>query len=342
MKVNAGDWCSLRWDVSDFNDKESFEQFNKAPRFIYAEHDCLQIESELINKFNKARLVSIEITTVFIKEKDGIFLPTHYRFGEFMPGDRPKYDQWLAEYHKIAYTASERVRDKEKLQQRKIYLDYVAKVIRHDLHSGINTYLPRGLEGLLRKIPEAIIKELKLQPQIHLLKSGLEHTRKVYKNVYAFTSLVRNQKLEKEEVDIEKSLKKYIENTAYLGNVEIAKLPIMKVNEVLFVTALDNLIKGGLTNNYSEVKTVKIYMEKDVLCVEDNGVGLSKENFIKYCRPYYEEGKEYHGLELNIAVSIIKEHGFKIDLEEIEKGTKFLIYVSDENKYFIDNTDWIT
>lgn len=341
MKVNAGDWCSLRWDIADFNDPESFSQFEKAPRFLYAEKDSLQVEGDIINVYNKIRLVSIEITTVFIKEKEEIELPTHYRFGEFMPGDRPKYDAWLADYHKIVYSASERARDKEKLQQRKIYLDYAAKVIRHDMHSGINTYLPRGLSGLLNKLPEDIIKKYKLQPQLHLLKSGLEYTQKVYKNVYAFTSLVRNQKLVKEEVDIESALKEYIEGTAYIGNVEIEKLPKMKVNKVLFITALDNLIKGGLANNNSLIKKIKIYMEGEALCVEDNGIGLSKEDFIKFCRPYYEEGQEYQGLELNIAVSIIKEHGFKIEPEETGNGTKFLIYVSDENKFFIDNTEWI-
>ena len=82
-------------------------------------------------------------------------------------------------------------------------------------------------------------------------------------------------------------------------------------------------------------------MEGKVLCVEDNGVGLSKKDFIKFCRPYYKEGQEYQGLELNIAVSIMKEHGFKIEPEKLKTGTKFLIYVSDEDKFFIDNTDWI-
>ena len=37
------------------------------------------------------------------------------------------------------------------------YLEYAAKILRHDMHSGINTYIPRGLNSLFRRLtPENI------------------------------------------------------------------------------------------------------------------------------------------------------------------------------------------
>ena len=190
MQAKAGEWFSLRWDIVDFYDPISFQQYDKAPRFLYAEENSKQIEGEIINVYDRIRLVSIEITSVFIQE-NSIKLPTHYRVGEFMPGDQPKYDAWLAKYHDIIYSASEKIRNKEQLLQRKIYLDHTAKVIRHDMHSGINTYLPRGIEGLIAKLPDEVISKYNIEQQLHLLKSGLEYTQKVYRGVHAFTSLVR-------------------------------------------------------------------------------------------------------------------------------------------------------
>ena len=340
MEAKAGDWVSLRWDIVDFYDPLSFEQYNAAPRFLFAEEDSKQIEGEVINIYDRIRLVSVEITNVFIQEKD-IKLPTHYRVGEFMPGDQPKYDVWLADYHNIIYTVSEKIRNKEQLLQRKIYLDHTAKVIRHDMHSGINTYIPRGIEGLLKKLPNEVIQKYKLQPQLHLLKSGLEYTQKVYKGVHAFTSLVRDGKIEKEFCNIKSLLEDHIKLTAYAKNVEIKELPKIKVHKVLFITALDNLIKGGITNNYSKEKKVKIYMENEnTLCVEDNGVGLSKEDFLKFCKPYFNENEDYQGLELNIAVAIIEEHGFNIEPDKLKNGTIFRIDIKEKKEHIIDNRDW--
>lgn len=340
MEARAGEWFSLRWDIVDFYDPISFQQYDSAPRFLFAEEDSRQIESSIINTYDRIRLISVEVTSVFIQEQD-VKLPTHYRVGEFMPGDQPKYDAWLAKYHSIIYTASEKIRNKEQLLQRKIYLDHTAKVIRHDMHSGINTYLPRGLKGLLEKLPKDIISKYKLETQIHLLEQGLEYTQKVYKGVHAFTALVRDGNIEKERCNVEELLIQHIKLSAYFKNVEISSLPEMKVHKVLFITALDNLIKGGITNNFSEIKKVKIYMENEnILCVEDNGVGLSKKDFIRYCKPYFNENENYQGLELNIAVAIIEEHGFSIEPEKLEQGTIFRINIKQDKKHIIDNREW--
>ena len=346
MKARKGEWFSLRWDIVDFYDPLSFVQYSEAPRFMYAEDDSAQIEGDIINEYDRIRLMSIFITTVFILEDDGVKLPTHYVPGEFGPGDRPRYDSWLAEYHKIHYTASERVHHKEELQQKQIFLDHTAKVIRHDMHSGINQYIPRGIKGLIEKLPDAIIKKHKLETSLRLLQEGIAYTQQVYQDAYAFTNLVKgDQILEIETISLFDLLKEHLKGKVYFPQIEISSnLPTINVNKYLFGVAIDNLIKGGLRFNDSEEKSVKIYMENiDVLCIEDNGTGLSREDFISYCKPYVRvknnnKGvKIYQGLELNIAVAIIEDHGFYIEPEKLKIGTVFRVNLNRSQRHLIDN-----
>ena len=77
MRARKGEWFSLEWDITDFYDPISYEQYDLSPRFIYAEEDSKQIESEIINKFSRLRLTSIFLTTVFITNENGIKFPTH-------------------------------------------------------------------------------------------------------------------------------------------------------------------------------------------------------------------------------------------------------------------------
>lgn len=330
MKARKGEWFSLSWDITDLYDPEAFKQHELAPRFLYAEEDSEQIEAGLADKFTKLRLVSILLTSVFITEDHGIKVPTHYRIGEFMPGDRPKYDKWLAEYHKIKFNVAERIRDKEALQQKKVFLEHTAKIIRHDMHSGINTYLPRGVKSLLKKLPATAIKKHKLEGSIKLLEEGIAYTQKVYEGVYAFTNLVKEDSvLDLAPTDLGIAIREFIETNPYNHQVFIEDLPAIPVHKVLFCTAIDYLIKGGLKFNDNEEKWVKIYMEGDsILCVEDNGIGLSREDFLLYCKPYIREETKTsspQGLELNIAVAILEDHGFLIEPEKIETGTIFKI-----------------
>ena len=91
----------------------------------------------------------------------------------------------------------------KEIAKKNIYLEHAAKILRHDMHSGINTYIPRGLSSLKRRLPEEIIKEYKLESAIRLLSDGLEHAQTVYKGVYEFTNLVRpDAELTRERVNL--------------------------------------------------------------------------------------------------------------------------------------------
>jgi len=211
------------------------------------------------------------------------------------------------------------------------YLEHAARIIRHDMHSGINTYMPRGITSLEKRLTTEDIKRLKIEGALKMVKEGLSHTQKVYKSVYEFTNLVKqNVVLNKSVVDTKDLIWKYISPNSYSVQVEISDLSKMEVNEILFCNAVENLIKNGLSYNDSEVKKVKIYNEEEYLIVEDNGKGFSQKQFEKHLTKYSKKADvtgDEKGLGLNICVAILEEHGFKLSCEKIESGTKMKIKI---------------
>ena len=209
------------------------------------------------------------------------------------------------------------------------YLEHAAKILRHDMHSGINTYIPRGLSSLKRRLTDENIKDLKIGSPLKMISEGLIHTQKVYKGVKEFTNLVKKDtQLEKSVVNLKEILHGYLSSTSYIKQVELKELVEYEVNEALFCTAIDNLIRNGLKYNDSSTKKVSIYMDNEhTLAIEDNGRGMSQEDFNKYSQPYTRGKQEENGtgLGLNICVAIIEEHGFSIAAQKLEQGTKITI-----------------
>ena len=246
----------------------------------------------------------------------------------FMPPFFKVVQEFLANKAKI----------RKELGNKNVYLEHAAKIIRHDMHSGINTYIPRGIKSLKRRLTEEQIQELKISSPLKLVEDGLHHARKVYSGVYEFTNLFKeNAQMSKTECNIKKILEDYLKLTAYRNQVILDdNLPTgLMVNEALFCTAIDNLIRNGLKYNDSGTKWVKIYYEGNYhsgshICIEDNGRGLTMDEFIELSKPYVrKEGQKESGtgLGLNICLSILKEHGFSVWAEKQKQGTKIKIKI---------------
>jgi len=225
---------------------------------------------------------------------------------------------------------------KDDLSKKNIYLEHAAKIIRHDMHSGINTYLPRGIKSLNRRLTDENIKDLRISAPLKLIKDGLHHAQKVYAGVYEFTNLVKeNAQLNKAPHNISEILTDYLKLTAYKNQVVLSdNLPdVLDVNEALFCTALDNFIRNGLKYNDSGTKWVKIYHEGSYhtgsyIVVEDNGRGLTAEEFIILSKPYARKENQKEagtGLGLNISIEILKEHGYAVFAKKTDNGTKIYI-----------------
>lgn len=207
------------------------------------------------------------------------------------------------------------------INKKNTYLEYAAKIIRHDIHSGINTYMPRGLNALERKLSNGDVEKLGLSNPLKMIKDGLSHTQKVYKNVFEFTNLAKPDiVINKKERNLTELLDDFLTNTSYRHQVEISELPTLEVNEVLFCESIKNLIQNGLKYNDNTDKKVKIYADQNNLIVEDNGRGMDQKQFEEIINQSKKDG-----LGLSMAKAILNEHGFEMVCKKIETGTKFII-----------------
>jgi len=212
-------------------------------------------------------------------------------------------------------------------QHKNTYLEHAAKILRHDMHSGINTYIPRGIKSLERRLtkdPETIEK-MRLGAPLRMLKEGLAHTQKVYAGVTEFTNLVKaGAKIDRKPHDLREILSDYLDTTSYKSEVVLGDLPVVEVNAPLFCTAIDNLIRNGLKYNDSPSKMVVLNMvDRHHLGILDNGRGMSHDEFLEYAKPYTRKAGQKEngtGLGLNICIAILHEHGFTVTASKREAG----------------------
>ena len=239
----------------------------------------------------------------------------------------------LKGYICIMHDITELTKNHIELEKKNTYLEYAAKILRHDMHSGINTYIPRGIVSLKRRLNKEITDKYSLYSPIRLLEEGLTHTQKVYRGVYEFTNLVKSSgKLTTAKFNLKDILEDHLKGTNYGHDVHIEPLPSLNVNDALFCTAIDNFIRNGLKYNDSKTKYVKIYADKSSIYVEDNGRGMSYKDLQRLSKPYTRNQNQKEpgtGLGLNIALAILQEHKFTVKCTKNKQGgTTFTVKYS--------------
>lgn len=218
--------------------------------------------------------------------------------------------------------------------KREVYLKYAAQIIRHDMNSGINIYIPRGLK-ILEEAVESCDK-FRIQNALTLMKRGLSHTQTVFSGVKEFTEIFRDDSttITLEECNLREILLQFLNETQYSEFIDISDLGNANVSRSLFCIALDNLIRNGLNYNDSENKLILIYRRDNVLFIEDNGRGLSQEDFELYSKPFMRKsGQDESGDGLGLAITkmILNEHKFKLDVVQKENGTIMKITMENIN-----------
>jgi PAS domain S-box-containing protein len=287
--------------------------------------DGVKETAEYANFWKTLREGQFYMGEITRKKKDGSLIYLQATYNPIIGADGTPY-----RVMKIATDITQNYKQQIEIEKKNTYLEHAAKILRHDMHSGINTYMPRGLNSLERRLSDEQAKELKIDAPLRMIKEGLRHTQKVYKGVYEFTNLVKKDVvLTREDLNLKDILVDYLSATAYRPQVDISDLGEYSVNEALFCTSIDNLIRNGLKYNDSPSKLIKIYRVDDTLFVEDNGRGLSQEDFNHLSKPYTrKEGQKESGtgLGLNICIAILEEHGFLISCDKLpEVGTQMKI-----------------
>jgi PAS domain S-box-containing protein len=354
-------YTSIRHDVTDVKKKEieirnrmnaintsnMVIEFDLDGKVVFANHlFCEKMgytEKELKGKHHRIFVSKEYSKSPEYKEFWKLLRSGEYFTDEFLRFTKDKKQVWIqATYNpifgsdgkvqrimKIAVDITDRINQSIEIEKKNTYLEHAAKILRHDMHSGINTYIPRGVSSLERRLSAEQMEDLKVSSPFKMIKDGLTHAQKVYKGVYEFTNLVKKDVvLNKTECDLKQILESYLGTTSYKSQVHIEELVTKDVNEALFCTAVDNLIRNGLKYNDSDTKFVKIFMEDVTLIIQDNGRGITQQDFEHLSKPYTrKEGQKESGsgLGLNICVAILEEHGFEITCEKNEIGTKMKI-----------------
>ena len=354
-------YTSIRHDVTDVKKKEieirnrmnaintsnMVIEFDLDGKVVFANHlFCEKMgytEKELKGKHHRIFVSKEYSKSPEYKEFWKLLRSGEYFTDEFLRFTKDKKQVWIqATYNpifgsdgkvqrimKIAVDITDRINQSIEIEKKNTYLEHAAKILRHDMHSGINTYIPRGVSSLERRLSAEQMDDLKVSSPFKMIKDGLTHAQKVYKGVYEFTNLVKKDVvLNKTECDLKQILESYLGTTSYKSQVHIEELVTKDVNEALFCTAVDNLIRNGLKYNDSDTKFVKIFMEDVTLIIQDNGRGITQQDFEHLSKPYTrKEGQKESGsgLGLNICVAILEEHGFEITCEKNEIGTKMKI-----------------
>ena len=361
---NLTEFMSIRQDVTDLKKKEleihnrmsainksnAVIEFDLEGKIIFANNLFIETmgyssQDEIIGKHHR-----IFIDDEYAKSDDYFLFWKKLRDGIFFSGEISRIrkngsliylqatynpiidvDGKIYRIMKIAIDITNSYEQKKEIEKKNTYLEHAAKILRHDMHSGINTYMPRGLSSLERRLKPEDIISLKIEAPIKMIKEGLKHSQKVYKGVYEFTNLVKKDVvLNKVECNLKTILDDYLSSTAYSSQVIIEDLPTIEVNEALFCTAVDNLIRNGLKYNDSDTKFVKIYSDENNIYIQDNGRGITQQDFDHLRKPYVrKEGQTESGtgLGLNICVAILEEHRFSITCEKNEMGTKVKIKI---------------
>jgi len=231
----------------------------------------------------------------------------------------------------VRQDVTELYKTNREIERKNMFLEHSAKILRHDMHSGIFMYIPRGYDAIMRKLPDEVIEKYNLKGSLKLIGGGLKRTQNIYKGVKEFTNLVKKDSvLSKDLYDLQVILEEFVKDTGYGKQVMIDTLPIRNVNKSLFCTAINNLITNGLKYNKSATKWVKIYIDGCDMVVEDNGIGMTKKEYDEYLLPYVRGTNKISGsgLGLNICKAILDEHGFDMYCEDIEGGTKIRIKIN--------------
>ncbi|MDQ1264614.1 MAG: two-component system, OmpR family, sensor kinase [Campylobacterota bacterium] len=203
-------------------------------------------------------------------------------------------------------------------------LDNFIKDTTHELNTPISTILANIETIDATNCDEKSLKKLQRIKIASLSISNL-YQDLVYLLLNHKTSL-QNEKLNVSEILHQRVI--YFANMAQLKKLEF----VLNIQENVFFTAdrqkMERLIDNILSNaiKYTKKATkIKITLTSNMLCIEDEGKGMSAEEIKNIYERYrrFDKTQGGFGIGYSIIKSIINEYGINIEIEsKIDKGTK--------------------
>jgi PAS domain S-box-containing protein len=230
-------------------------------------------------------------------------------------------------------------------------LGQLAASVAHEVNNplaGIMVYV----KLLLKKCRANDIQSEETERQLLKMEKELDRTTRIIRNLLDFARVSEPSMRPVNVNKVVDAALQLIGNQINLENIDLEKqlsddLPSVradfdKIQQVLLnilLNAIQAMPDGGtLTIRTSKADSVKIGDDqKNTLRIDiqDNGIGIPKENLNKLFNPFFttkERGKGV-GLGLSVVHGIIGKHKGKIDVEsEIGRGTTFTIYLEVINE----------
>lgn len=177
--------------------------------------------------------------------------------------------------------------------------------------------------------------EKKVKKYIPIIKNEIERTLTVINDFSDYGKL----KIEKEIIDLSVLLEdvfqmltplfeeKKVKNTLFMKEDELyLEVDYNRIKQVL-VNLLKNAIEAQPEDRELELKLeVKKQKESVKLIIEDNGVGMSKENLAKISNIFYTTKQSGTGLGVALSKEILELHNGSLTYKsQLGKGTKAII-----------------
>lgn len=217
-------------------------------------------------------------------------------------------------------------------------LDNFVHVASHDLLAPLNS-----IEGSIGVMNALKISDPEATKLLEIINSSLAKFRVLIKDIAAIGKL-ENEMLDKENVDLEELVKNIewsLEDKIKTSGAVIIR--DLQVKHILFSkknmrSIMFNLVSNGIkfASDRAPVIYVKTTSEPGnvTLCVQDNGIGMSKADmdtiFEMYGRLHAEV--EGQGIGLSLVKKIVDASGGNITVEsEPGRGSKFILSLVDES-----------
>ena len=198
----------------------------------------------------------------------------------------------------------------------------------HELNTPIAT-----IEANITMLKKSITDEKNLK-RLNRIKDASKNLTQLYESI-EYNIKENIEQVEKSTFDlkvaIDQSIEKFqdIKNNLTITN-EVKELHIT-TDKNGFTKMLDNLISNAIKYNKTD-GFVKIYTDKNNLCIQDSGIGIDTKNlFIVFDKSYQENPTtKGFGLGLSIVKSFCDKHKIKIKIDtQKNEGTTIMLDLSE-------------
>jgi len=212
-------------------------------------------------------------------------------------------------------------------------LGRMAAGVAHEINNPLTGILLYS-SNMVKKVPSAG----QLEKGLQIIINESQRCKSIIQGLLDFA---RDSEPKKESVDINEIMKSalgIVENEFKLKHVHIEKqltIPMIKTlldkNQILqvFLNILLNALQAVQENGRICIKSGVNPDHKNIIVeVEDNGRGISNDDFPRIFDPFFSTKSNGTGLGLSVSYGIIKKHEGKIDVfSKVGQGTRFVVKI---------------